>query len=414
MRPAPADTLAGMLQRGRGRGAMLATTDPTSADLVHDCVVHDYRWDWQVDDRAVYLARLVRDLALPLHPITALLRDTGDDQTALTLASLLVALGTAGSREAVTAVRDHVRAGPHWIDVLETAAAEWPRAWWDDLAGTARRRLTPDDRRGLLWRSDPWLTWARQHAWATRPATDRAPGRPGPHRDRPTGELLALLRDRDVPRAAKTRALFEIARRGPEPALLDLAEHLVLDTPVRRPVPGLGRALQPLGPRAADHARRWSADPDHPLRRIATRVLAAHGDHRDVELMLSTLERPPGEDWCGYDVAATGLARLSRLSGSTADHHAAAHRAVPVLRRLWSDTPHSYERAAYLDALVALSPVSSDHLLVEGLWDCEEQVRAFAAARAPLTRETRARLRDLADDPIDTTPVRTAAAARLA
>lgn len=405
MRPAPADTLAGMLHRGRGRGAVLATTDPHSADLVHDCVAHDYRWDWQVDSRTVYLARLVRDLALPPHPITALLRDSTDDQATLTVASLLVALGSAGSREAVTAVRDYVRDGPHWIDVLETAAAEWPHAWWDDLAATARHRLTPDDRRSLLWRSDPWLTWARQHAWATRPDTDRAHGRPDPHRDRPTGELLALLLDRDLPPAAKTRALFEITRRGPEPALLDLAEHLVLDTPVRRPVPGLGRALRALGPRAADHARRWSADPDHPLRLIATRVLATHGDHRDVELMLHTLERPPGDDWCGYDVAATGLARLP---GSTA-----AHRAVPILERLWSDTPHSYERAAYLGALVALSPVRPDHLLIEGLWDCEEDVRAFAAARAPLTRETRARLRELADDPIETTTVRAAAADRL-
>ncbi|WP_053722079.1 hypothetical protein [Saccharothrix sp. NRRL B-16348] len=139
-------------------------------------------------------------------------------------------------------------------------------------------------------------------------------------------------------------------------------------------------------------------------------MLAAHGDHRDVPLMVSVLERPPDEGWCGYDVAANGLARLAR---STADHHA-AQRAVSALARLWSDTPHSYERAAYLGALVALSTTPPDHLLAEGLWDCEEHVRAFAAARAPLTRETRARLRYLADDPIETPTVRAAAAARLA
>ncbi|WP_157621485.1 hypothetical protein [Saccharothrix sp. NRRL B-16348] len=265
MRRAPADTLAGMLHRGHGRGAVLATTAPDAADLVRDCVAHDYRWDWQVDDRTVYLARLVRDLALPLDPITALLHDSEDDQTALTLASLLVTLGVAGAREAVTAVRAYVRDGPHWLDVLETAAADWPRAWWDDLADTARRRLTPDDRESLLWRDRPWSTWAREHDWATRPVTDRPAG-PHPHRDRPTSELLALLRDRDVPQGVKTQVLFELARRDPEPALLDLAEHLVRDTPVRGPVPGLRRALAPLGPRAADHARRWSVDPDHPPR----------------------------------------------------------------------------------------------------------------------------------------------------
>ena len=315
-------------------------------------------------------------------------------------------LGTAGDREAVTAVRDYVRDGPRWVDVLETAAAGWPRAWWDDLADTARRRLTPDDRRTLWWGDEPWSSWAQDHAWATRPPSDRPPGRSRPHRDRTTGDLLALLRDHDVPPAVKTRVLFEIARRDPQPALLDLAETLVLGTPPRRPVPGLLRALAPLGPRTADHARRWSADPDHPLAPTATRLLAAHGDHRDVPLLLSTLERPPGQDWCGYDVAADGLARLA---GTSADR-----RAVRALERLWSETPHSYERAAYLNALVALSPTPPEHLLVEGLWDCEERVRAFAAARVPLTRKTRERLRYLADDPIESPTARAEAAARLA
>ncbi|MFE9747075.1 hypothetical protein ACFYOT_19410 [Saccharothrix saharensis] len=204
----------------------------------------------------------------------------------------------------------------------------------------------------------------------------------------------------------KTRVLFEIARRDPEPALPDLAGTLVLGTPPRRPVPGLHRALEPLGPRAVDHARRWSADPDHPLARTATRLLAAHGDHRDVPLLLSTLERPPGEDWCGYDVAADGLARPA---GSTADRGA-----VAALTWLWPETPHSYERFAYLNALVALGPTSSERLLVEGSRDCEEQVRAFAAARVPLTRTSRVRLRHLAEDPIESATVRTEAAARLA
>lgn len=255
MRRAPADTLAGMLHRGHGRGAVLATTDPDAADLVRDCVAHDYRWDWQVDDRTVYLARLVRDLALPLDPITALLHDSEDDQTALTLASLLVTLGVAGAREAVTAVRAYVRDGPHWLDVLETAAADWPRAWWDDLADTARRRLTPDDRESLLWRDRPWSTWAREHDWATRPVTDRPAGR-HPHRDRPTSELLALLRDRDVPQGVKTQVLFELAptRPGTRPA-----------GPGGAPRPGhpgaRTRARTPPGPRTAGTTGRGPRAP---------------------------------------------------------------------------------------------------------------------------------------------------------
>src|SRR4051812_27042796 len=64
-------TLAGALQRGLGRGAHDAADDPAAPGLVMDCIRRDHRWDWQVDEREVYLARLVRDLRLPAAPIAA-------------------------------------------------------------------------------------------------------------------------------------------------------------------------------------------------------------------------------------------------------------------------------------------------------------------------------------------------------
>ena len=60
----PANTVAGELQRGLGRGAHHVLRDG-AADLVLGCLRRDYRWDWQVDDRCLYLARLVRDLGIP-------------------------------------------------------------------------------------------------------------------------------------------------------------------------------------------------------------------------------------------------------------------------------------------------------------------------------------------------------------
>ncbi|MFD0534246.1 hypothetical protein ACFQY7_11210 [Actinomadura luteofluorescens] len=76
--------------------------------------------------------------------------------------------------------------------------------------------------------------------------------------------------------------------------------------------------------------------------------------------------------------------------------------------------PHTYERAAVLKALVAFAPAGEPPWqLLEGLWDCEANVRELAAAHVQLTGTTRARLRYLRDDPMETPEVRGAAAQRL-
>ncbi|RKT18439.1 hypothetical protein BX285_2862 [Streptomyces sp. 1114.5] len=44
----------------------MAEEDPAAAaDLVHGCLRWDWRWDSKLDQRSIYLARLIRDLALP-------------------------------------------------------------------------------------------------------------------------------------------------------------------------------------------------------------------------------------------------------------------------------------------------------------------------------------------------------------
>ncbi|MER7703913.1 hypothetical protein ABTX81_13540 [Kitasatospora sp. NPDC097605] len=60
-RYAPAGSLIGMVQRGRGLGARMVAEDPRgTAEVVEACVRWDWRWD-EADQRALYLARLVRD-----------------------------------------------------------------------------------------------------------------------------------------------------------------------------------------------------------------------------------------------------------------------------------------------------------------------------------------------------------------
>jgi hypothetical protein len=62
------------VQRGLGYAAYRARLDPAGAQIVNECLRRDYRWDWQVDERLVYLARQVRDLRLDITPLVEQMR----------------------------------------------------------------------------------------------------------------------------------------------------------------------------------------------------------------------------------------------------------------------------------------------------------------------------------------------------
>ncbi|WP_329049108.1 hypothetical protein OG738_40810 [Amycolatopsis sp. NBC_01488] len=62
---APAKTLHGALQRGCGAAGAWVAAHRVAPELVLDCVRRDYRWDRQVDERTVYLARLVSTSSCP-------------------------------------------------------------------------------------------------------------------------------------------------------------------------------------------------------------------------------------------------------------------------------------------------------------------------------------------------------------
>ena len=160
-----------------------------------------------------------------------------------------------------------------------------------------------------------------------------------------------------------------------------------------------------MGVLALPAARRWAEAADHPLTWTGLRLLAAHGDASDAPALVAGLDRldaRPG-DRCGYDDLVSGLARIG---GPT------AAAALPRLHRLWF-SPHSYERAAYLRALVTLDPAGSQRKVIGGLWDCEADVRLLAVQRTPLDDRIRERLLYLRDDPVETAEVRDAAANRL-
>lgn len=119
-------------------------------------------------------------------------------------------------------------------------------------------------------------------------------------------------------------------------------------------------------------------------------------------MALDWLDDRPG-DLCGYDELVTGLTRIGGFEAETL---------LRRVRGLWL-SPHSYERAAYLKALIHLDLTGLPRQLFEGLWDCEADVRRLAAERVPLGDLSRERLRYLRDDPSETDEVRAIAAARL-
>jgi len=269
-------TLEGALQRGRGVGALRALKDPQqAAEAVYACIRRDHRWDWQIDERGTYLARLVRDLGLDTAPITAQLWSTDrvapeeDDHAFELSVGVLTRLALAGYGGAEAELLRYLREGERWTYVIEALAAGWPVERWDGLRDPALARLArPAAEREELfaWR-EPWQRWQPEGIppWAgPRP-------RPRPYRETEDPGLLAALTDPALSPASKGEALFELARRPPRPELLELAPSLTTGKPPR-PLTGLRRAILAQGALALPQARLWSADPGSPLRGLGLSV----------------------------------------------------------------------------------------------------------------------------------------------
>ncbi|WP_159400967.1 hypothetical protein [Streptomyces sp. NRRL B-24484] len=388
------DSVEGLLQRGRGLGAVRAMQDPrAAAPFVYDGVRRDWRWDG-TDDRSRYLARLLRDLGLPPTPVVDLL--AGNEEQCGRAVDVLALLALGGCDEAREALRAYVREGAHWVPALESLSDLWPLAWWEDLEEVARVRIGGEPE--LPWFTEPWTRFGIE---VQRPA-------PGPAPLDLTGladsELLDLLAGPRPGAAGRVDALRELSHRGPVEGLIPLVPSLGTPDGLR-PLPLLRRTLARLGASAVPAARRWVCDEREWLARLGADVLADHlGPEVIPELVAELADQWRARAWCGPDTTARRLARFGP----------AAAGAVVDLRRFWLRTPHSYERAAYLEALAAIDTGGLDQAHTESLWDCEEKARLLGIAHAPDHAETLERIAALRDDPMEDPEVRAAAEARLA
>lgn len=113
---APAGTLLGQLQRGRGAGFLSALAeDPTTVHthLLH-CITHDPRQDSQIESRAEYYAQLIIATKMSIEPLDEYLRNTPDERLqydAELAVSTLGWLARLGEPQAVSILRDYVSYG---------------------------------------------------------------------------------------------------------------------------------------------------------------------------------------------------------------------------------------------------------------------------------------------------------------
>jgi hypothetical protein len=135
---------------------------------------------------------------------------------------------------------------------------------------------------------------------------------------------------------------------------------------------------------------------------MGLRILARYGTRQDIPLLMDELRGAVARrEWAGAAGPIEGLGRLR------------AGEAVPLLKTAWTESTYAYLRPRILTALTRTAPHTAESYTVEGLWDCEEGVRAEAARTAPLTRETGLRLRRLHQDGAEESAVRAAAGTRL-
>ncbi|MFF2144139.1 hypothetical protein [Kitasatospora sp. NPDC058190] len=354
-RYAPSKTLLGLLQRGQGAGAIRAARKPAeAADLVYACVRRDWSWDSLVDERSLYLARLLRDLELPLDPVVEVL-STGDEYDHDRAAEILRLLARGGSEEAQEAVRLHVREPEPWPDVRKT------------------------------------------------------PQEPNPLAESETPKLLALLADPDAPEDDKTEALRVLRRRDPDPGLVPLVPSLTT-ADGERPLVLLIGNIGKLGALAMPAAREWAASGTRWLAWQGLTVLAEHGEAQDVPALLAELKQDWADGvWCGPERMARGLARFGAQAAEAVPILTRYWLRTPHS----FERPAYLEALAAIDPAGPDMP-GLDLAHTESLWDCQEDARLLGIERAPDRPHVRERLAELRDDPMEEPEVRNAAARRLA
>ncbi|QKW05432.1 HEAT repeat domain-containing protein [Streptomyces sp. NA04227] len=459
---APSGTLLGLLQRGRGDGTLHALTAPRSEALaaLNQCVRHDPRHDWQVENRSLYYARLFVDLDGGLDELERHLfdiedvLDSEDCRTGLAL-SVLGHLASYGRPDALNLLRRYAAEGNNWAWALDELALRDDDAALTALAPRILARFphTPEGEAELAtmvrdaFEPRPWRLWAadprpgigeRVRAAQEQGCFDRWQRQMRPSGPRPDWSVEAVfdwaregLSRGAVLHVPAARCLAAVAgaddreqivatARGGDEAARCTALRYLADSQDPRVFPLVEAAVAegpgPVADAAVDafermrsavalaRARQWAPRPDE-LGAAAGRVLACRGARGDSALVLAALRDAVRREGCDAPTLwplVDGAGRLGILT------------AAPVLRHVYRETASSQLRGRAARALAVTDPGFAAAFAVECLWDCEESTREVAARHAE-TADARVvdQLRRLATDPAEEAEVQTAVRSRI-
>ncbi len=464
---APADTVYGQLQRGRGQGFLRALQEnpATVHALLYNCMIHDPRRDHQIEERADYYAHLATVTHMDLAPIEQHLRtlqEEREDWQALMAIETLGSLAYLGNAEAVAILRQYVAHGVKWDAALRQLTELADPAATEGLADSLSARFATGKQMndsaiyGIV-NSDLYplmQSWSLTHPemarllaeaeaiWATykglsRPEID--------YEDRSTSELIAIidgknrlqiekiLRARcdqaDIGQYVATFAsenymawwpAFQclVALEAAEP-FYDMILHKLLSffaTANERARRGrkriiASRILEQLPPdMTLPLARRWFDAPEWHLRSTGEDILEAHATTADIPQVRASLTAalaaatPYDSDDYRISAALDILARFPDVG------------LLPEVEAAFVQAGYSYARMRAAHTMRVNAPAAfAATYAYECIWDCAEETRQIGCESVPLAAPgVRERLQAMTADPLENGLVKAAIAQRIA
>ena len=457
---AAADSLLGQLQRGRGAGFLQALQeDPASLHpLLIQCVIHEPRWDRQIETRSDYYAALIIHTGLPLDAFDAYLHELEQTNPSnpndLVLATICT-LAERGYDEAARIVHDYLYYGQYW-EMACVALVESPNAP-KDVRGMDKvicdrfpnDQDLSDELCNLPRHEEPWRTWGANNPRIKLIFKAQAQRKELRDEDErrtkalcatlSTSELLALVVDKprtygivtgmlreratetDIPlliaaldseHFQQSRlALRALTRLAPPSALPALRSLLESSIPRNRSVLGFaGTAIAALpGALTLGLARQWLDAPQWHLRHAALCILEEHATPDDVPRVREMLTATLLPDSPLYDEHYIQTSLLDILADFPAEGP------YPEIEQAFREAGHSWTRINAAEALLSCEPERfSTGLALECLWDCEERVRLIGCKSVDATLPgAQARLYALRHDQFEEEDIRDEAQARL-
>jgi hypothetical protein len=450
---APANSVLGLLQRGRGEGYRLVVSLPKNKawPLLIECICNDPRLDSQVESRAEYYAEIALKIELDLSPIGDYLRkydgsDPSGWDTSLAVKTL-DELSKRGHQRASEMLLDYVRWGALWEQPFYNSGFVRSEGFIKGAVDALEDRFRTDEelKEAIDWSfldQEPWLSILRHSTRMakfrlnSRRESELQPEKDFSHLDSlSVSELLGqeilpenqrffqkamekVVCPRDVDLlvshvtaenpAVGSVALAGLAKVAPA-SIFDWLTKFWSDNPELRGI---------INARARDVfvalppeltmplARKWLFHERGHERWLAQHLIREHATTEDISILRRAITEAMEDD----DANAYRICDLVEAFGNLPNIGV-----IQELCQVFAEFRYSYGRKLAAKAISATSPeYFAGNLAFECLWDCEPETRELAAERVPsIDGGTRERLEELSGEAFEDEDVRQTALERL-